>query len=180
MSEGVFGQHYLIRQATAVRLPTIASSIHFILQDTVTPGAMPYVDIKPSTVTSDGCQHRPPHFNDRPANTKLLGWGHTHPNEFETTYCKDTLAWTDWQRDSLGTPIEYTHLPGASEADVDMAFKRTDPTYEYYAGPMDHFIITPRFLRIIKPSRQLRKAVWNLPANNPSVYKGKCAWPGFN
>lgn len=151
----------------------------FIVQDTVTPGAQPYVDIKPSTITSDGCGNDPPHFNQRPPNTKLLAWGHTHPNEFEDTFCKDSTG-LDWQRDSAGNPIEFTHFPVASTDDLDMAFDRSNPSYPYFVGPIDHFIVTPDVLRIIKPSRQLRNATNKLPANNPRVRKGKCAWPGHN
>lgn len=151
----------------------------FILQDTVTPGAMPYVDIKPATVTSDGCGVDPPHFNQRPPNTKVLAWGHTHPNEFEDSFCKDSNG-LDWKRDAAGNPILFTHLPGASDADVNMAYDRADPSSPYYVGPIDHFIVSPYALRIIKPSRQMRNAVNKLAANNPRVKTGKCAWPGFN
>lgn len=151
----------------------------FIVQDTLTPGSTPYVLIHPNTVHSDPCSVVPPHFNQRPANTKLLAWGHVHPNEHDRSRCKDSTG-LDWKRDASGNPIERLHLPAASEEDIDLAFDRTDPSYQYYVGPIDHFVVGPHFLHIIKPSRQLREAVWNLGANNPRITTGKCAWPNFS
>lgn len=150
----------------------------FIVQDTVTPGSTPYVLIHPNAVRSDPCSVVPPHFNQRPANTKLLAWGHVHPNEHDRSRCKDSTG-LDWKRDASGNPIERLHLPAASEEDIDLAFDRADPSYQYYVGPIDHFVVGPHFLHIIKPSRQLREAVWILGANNPRTTTGKCAWPNF-
>jgi hypothetical protein len=63
-----------------------------VLQDTVTPGAVPYLAYNPRQPTDDVCHGSTvlPGPSMLPPNTKLLGTGHNHPSEsFITVKCRD-------------------------------------------------------------------------------------------
>jgi hypothetical protein len=151
--------------------------MYFILQDTVTPGAVPFVRIFPQLPGADGCRaagwREPPDFSDRPANTKILAWGHTHPARF--SFCLDSTGQTI--KDRNGNDELFFHPPGISPGDISQFDKRNDPNrYPQYAGPVFHFVIDPDRLWIMKPY-QLSQAANLLPANHPAWSTGQCAWP---
>lgn len=152
--------------------------LFFIVQDSVTPGAEPYVYIFPQLPGADACRaagwNDPPDFSNRPANTKLLAWGHTHPAIGTVTFCLDRNGQV--QKDPEGNDALQFHFPGVSEGDKTQFQIRNDPSYVDYAGPVFDIIIDPQQLWIMKPT-QLPNSANNLSANHPTWKLGQCAWP---
>ena len=151
--------------------------LYFIVQDTVTPGAEPYVKIFPQLPGADGCRaagwNEPPDFSDRPANTKLIAWGHTHPGLF--SFCHDRNG--QIIKDENGNDDLLYHPPGVSDGDIFQFEKRNDPNrYPQYVGPVYQYVIDQQRLWIMKPW-QLSQAANNLPANHPPWRTGQFAWP---
>lgn len=159
-----------------------AERYFFIVQDTVTPGATPYVLIRPKRPTADPCFAREPYpFSDRPAGTKLLAWGHTHPSEGEYVVC--TLS--DGTFENLnGVPIAEKIDIGVSRGDWQTSQNFNEPGHPDYKGPqygpLYQLVVTPSTLFFIKPWQQLPNAPNLLNGNRPRLKTGKCAWPNFS
>jgi hypothetical protein len=156
-----------------------AERMFFILQDTTVPGSKPYVFIFPKQSDADACTvgWHPPHFNERPQGTKLLAWGHVHPIPVDSVvFCKDSLG--NYETDpATGDPLLSTVQAGISGGDYNLTATRNSPDYQYYVGPINHFVITADGQVLIVRPGQLPKAVLNLRANNFRWSKGRCAWP---
>ena len=67
---------------------------YFVLQDTTIPGSEPFVWLLPKKPNASWCGigGMPAQFSERPAGTKILGWGHTHPSIGALGLCPDTLG----------------------------------------------------------------------------------------
>jgi hypothetical protein len=150
---------------------------YFILQDTTIPGSKPYVYILPKKPNADACGFggMPQQFSERPPNTKILAWGHDHPGIGYTMPCKDTLG--NYEYDYLGNPIVRELLPGVSDEDWTEAYRRNDPSYSDYVGPVNtYYMQSDGTLLILRPG-QLADAALKLSANHFKWQKGRCAWP---
>jgi hypothetical protein len=154
-----------------------AERAFFILQDTTTPGSKPYVFILPKKPHADACGlgGRPQEFSDRPANTKVLAWGHDHPGLRYTIPCKDTLG--NYINDEHGNIKVFALVPGVSDKDWNEAFRRNDPNYSDHVGPVNTFYMqSDGTLLILRPG-QMRGAALNLTANHFKWQTTRCAWP---
>jgi hypothetical protein len=150
---------------------------YLILQDTVTPGAKPYIHLFPVKPHADACQYggKYPEFSDRPANTKVLGWGHTHPAIGSVLLCRDTLG--NYRYDAQGQPIASEVVSGISDPDWDENHRRNDPTYPDYVGAVNDFVMqSDGSILILRPT-QLAGAALKLAANHFKWSKSRCAWP---
>jgi hypothetical protein len=154
-----------------------AERTYFILQDTTIPGAQPYIYLLPKKPNADACGNggMPQQFSDRPPNTKVLGWGHDHPGVGYVMFCRDTLG--NPEMDAQGVPVVKELLPGISDNDWREMFRRNDPSYSDYVGPVNtYYIQSDGTLLILRPG-QLAGAALNLSANHFKWQKGRCAWP---
>lgn len=155
--------------------------IFFILQDTVTPGAKPFIYLIPTLPHADACQagDQPyPSFSDRPPNTKVLAWGHDHIGDpGEPIWCIDERTGVYQIDPRTGAPIFSEIAPGATYDDWKMVWERNQPNDPNYLGaPINHFIIRPHDVITLRPGQMPNSAV-SLPANVKKWEKGRCAWP---
>jgi hypothetical protein len=149
----------------------------FILQDTTTPGSKPFIWLLPQKPNASWCGigGSLPEFDYRPAGTKIVGWGHTHPAIGFVGICPDSLGVAP--QDSSGMYILARAVPGISEEDQKEIFRRNDSSYVHFVGPVNHYVMqSDGTLLMLKPG-QLRGAALRLAANHFKWKKGRCAWP---
>jgi hypothetical protein len=161
----------------------------FVLQDTLTSGAMPYVFIFPRGPNDDLCNGTPqmPQPSVAPANTKILAWGHDHPFEATDPNPVNRLAIC---KDKAGRRDTFYGAEGASPEDRKAANDYNDPTVNpgaQAAGwlPMSSFIIDIHNVYVLRPGQQLgdelasgNKFNWDgLYPTDPSRTSRRCMWP---
>lgn len=164
----------------------------FIVKDTVTPAATPYLMILPPAPGADLCGGTPimPTPSVVPPDTKILSWGHDHPFEASDTTmgqnlgsCRDKAG-----RLMIGVPM----LEGASPEDRDATDKYNDPTVNRAAQaagwlPMSSFIIDYHNVYVLRPGQKLgdeltagNKFNWDgfyQTLNDTGRLSRRCGWP---
>ena len=169
----------------------------FIVQDTVTPGAKPYVMVLPANPDADECNigSTPvmPTPSAVPPNTKILAWGHDHPYEASDTVTPG--ARLGMCRDESGrfNPFQApTMLEGASKYDRDATDNWNNPAVNQGAAaagwlPMPSFIIDYHQVYVLRPGQNLRdeklagnKISWDrhYPNQDDTItLPRRCGWP---
>ncbi|MDP9177909.1 MAG: hypothetical protein M3O61_09540 [Gemmatimonadota bacterium] len=155
---------------------------YLILQDTVTPGAKPYLYIMPRQPGADVCQAGELNMPDVPLpwpNTKILAYGHDHTSAGEVTKCKNEDG--TFKIDPLtGDTLVFPHVNGASISDWDQFRIVNDPvenaTYQNKGWlPMPSFVIDKvrmYTMRITDSEGDETK-----PGNLITWGYGRCKWP---
>jgi hypothetical protein len=162
----------------------------FILQDTVTPGAIPYLKILPESPGADMCRATPtmPTPQSVPPNTRVVAWGHDHP--FEAS--EDSTQTWGLCHDDAGR-LQTGHMQeGASPDDRTTTDIYNDPAANPGAAaagwlPMPSFIIDYHMVYVLRPGQKLgdelapgNKFNWDglYPTlNDPTRTPRRCGWP---
>lgn len=146
----------------------------FVLQDSVTPGAQPYLAFTPRQPTDDVCYATTPSLPAPllPPNTKVLGFGHEHPSEsFVVVKCRD--------QDGNQT-IPRTTAYGASNTDI-VEQRRFNAVYPNAV----QFIIDKHNVYIVRPGANLgdehltgNEVSWDglMPPRDDRLRR-RCGWP---
>lgn len=162
-----------------------------VVQDTVTPGAMPHLMILPRDPTADECNGTPqtPTPASVPPNTRILAWGHTHPFEASDSNPTMRLAFC---KDAAGRLGAKTMEEGASKEDRQATNAFNDPAFNQTtqaAGwlPMPSFIIDIHNVYVLRPGQALgdelnagNKFSWDsfykTPTDTTRTLR-RCGWP---
>jgi hypothetical protein len=152
-----------------------------VVQDTVTPGAQPYLLILPKDPSANVCDANPalPNAQFLPANTRVLAWGHDHPSEPNI----DVAC-----RDSIGGFFIASTSNGASSDDWKAAKKLNIggvPTWPTGWFPMSGYIIDKHNVFILRPGQLFGQEHdlgnmfnWDgLTPRDTTVYARRCGWP---
>lgn len=153
-----------------------------ILQDTVAPGAKPYLYIMPRQPGADVCQAGELNMPDIPLpwpNTKILAYGHDHTSTNLVTKCKNADG--TYKTDPLtGNPMELPHVNRASTPDWDQFRIINDPvvdsTYQRKGWlPMPSFVIDK--VRIYTMRNADSPGDETKSGNLITWGFGRCKWP---
>lgn len=147
----------------------------FVFQDTVTPGAMPYLVFTPHQPTDDVCHVETPVLPGPallPPNTKFLGTGHDHPSEsFTVVKCRDSNG---------NQTIPQSTVYGASKADIKEE-RRVNLSYPNAV----QFIIDKHNVYLVRPGATLgdehltgNEFSWDglMPPRDDRLRR-RCGWP---
>ena len=149
-----------------------------IVQDSVTPGAEPYVWFFPKAANADGCQVGDSFldWSGRPVNTRVLAGGHAHAfNPGDIVVCKDSTGQV--KRDKDGNIIFGTVQLGASTFDWNhLRFVNIPNLNPGTVLPIKEYAVKGNEVLILDPSKP--EGSEQLPGGSfiwPT--KGRCAWP---
>jgi len=149
-----------------------------IVQDTVTPGAEPYVWFFPTSSTADVCQVGASFidFRPRPPNTRVIGSGHAHvaePNDI--VVCRDSTGQV--KHDANGNIIYGSVLPGASGPDWDwLKLVNVSGLNPGTALPLKEFVVKGNEVQVLDPTKDQGSEL--LPGGSFTWPKtGRCTWP---
>ena len=147
-----------------------------VLQDTVAPGATPYLKIYPHLPSDDVCFDSTfiPYPANLPANTKIVAHGHDHPSEPNiSVMCKDSTG---------ASTIPATTVYGADQGDRDWA-DRVNTLYPTMPG----YIIDKHNVYVLRPGQSLghdhdpgNQFNWDglsKTPNDATRFLRRCGWP---
>jgi hypothetical protein len=152
-----------------------------ILQDTVSPGAKPYIYFYSTFPTADVSQTK----TELPtvtyfANTKVLAHGHSHPSEpNQSVTCHDSDT-GELVVDENGNPITQKTVDGADKYDWQWTNTVNNPALNpTYAAkgwlPMPGFIIDKHNVFTLRPGQSLGDE--HNSGNKFPFGNGRCKWP---
>lgn len=147
----------------------------FVLQDTVTPGAVPYIQILPRQPTDNVCQFDigPNLYVPLPwSNRKVLAWGHDHPSEpgvdVTCTNSNGTVTGT-------GTTVDVATADDWEVAnDYNDSLKNPGFAYKGWL-PESGLIIDLHKLMVLRPGQAGGSET--AAGNAFNWDRGLCAWP---
>lgn len=149
-----------------------------ILQDSLTPGAEPYVWFFPQSPNANICTVGAANidFRDRPSNTRVLGGGHAHvlPTD-EFVVCLDPSGQP--KRDAAGNIIAANTLPGASDEDWNwVKLLNTPGLNPGTVFPFKEYIVRGNEVLVLDPSKEKGSELQSGGAFRWPV-TGRCTWP---
>lgn len=149
-----------------------------IVQDSITPGAEPYIWFFPKANQADICTVGDPFINfaPRPANTRVLGGGHAHAVDAgEYIVCKDSTG--QIRTDSAGNMLAGRVEVGGSTQDWTwLKLVNTPGLNPGTVLPMKEYIVKGNEILVLDPSKSRGS---ELLSSNQYHWKksGRCAWP---
>ena len=153
-----------------------------VLQDTVTPGAKPYLYIMPLQPGADVCQTGEMVMPDIPLpwpNTKIIALGHDHTSAGLTTRCKNEYG--QYETDSItGDTLVFEHVFGASTRDWRPFRVFNDPAQN---TPFQNKGWLPLKSFVIDKTRMYTMRNTDLPGDETKSGNlitwgfGRCKWP---
>lgn len=149
-----------------------------IVQDSVTPGAEPYIWFFPQSPNANICTVGTDYidFSGRPSNTRVLGGGHAHAaNPDEVIVCLDASGQP--KRDSAGNIIGGTVLPGASEPDWNwVKLQNTPGLNPGTVFPFKEYVVKGNEVLVLDPSKDMGSELQSGGAFKWPM-TGRCTWP---
>jgi hypothetical protein len=161
----------------------------FLVQDTVTPGAVPHLQIFPRGPNDDACNGTPqvPTPDKVAPNTKILTWGHTHPFDASDPNMGNRLTVC---RDKSGRQAAFYGLEGFSPDDRIAGDSFNNPTNNPAAQaagwlPMPGVIIDLHNVYILRPGDNpgddltaANRFSWDgYYPKDPNRLARRCVWP---
>lgn len=177
--------HHTIRQGLLAVLDSSNASnpdaalrserMYFVLQDTVTAGAPPYIQILPRGPNDNVCEfHLAQHLSVPTPwpNRKVIGWGHSHPSEpgqsVECTNSDGTIVGSGWTLDHA-SPEDWIVADNYNNAQRNPGFASNG-----WLPGSGSIIDLHRFM-MLRPGQGGGDET---AAGNAFVWdRGRCAWP---